>query len=101
MAFPVKDDGTLGPGKVFFDATPLTKTLKGLPDGLKVDRAGNLFATGPGGVNVIASDGTLLGRLNTGVPTANCCFGEDGSVLYITANQWLCRIRTSTKGRGN
>jgi gluconolactonase len=101
MAFPVKDDGTLGPGKVLFDATPFTKTLKGLPDGMKVDRAGNLFATGPGGVNVFSSDGTLLGRLNTGVPTANCCFGDDGSVLYITANQWLCRIKTSTRGGGN
>lgn len=99
MAFDVKPDGTLGQGRVFFDATPWVKQrLPGLPDGMKVDRAGNLFATGPGGVNLFAPDGTFLGRINTGVPTANCRFGDDGSTLYITANQWLCRIRTRTKG---
>ncbi len=99
MAFEVKGDGTLGPGRVFFDATPwLKQKLPGLPDGLKVDKKGNLFATGPGGVSVFAPDGTFLGRVNTGVPTANCRFGGDGSVLYVTANQWLCWIRTSTKG---
>ena len=39
MAFAVKEDGTLGPGRVFYDATRWTKTLKGLPDGMKIDRA--------------------------------------------------------------
>ncbi|MCR4415417.1 MAG: SMP-30/gluconolactonase/LRE family protein [Thermoguttaceae bacterium] len=99
MAYEVKPDGTLGTSRVFCDATSwLKRGLKGLPDGMKVDRAGNLFATGPGGVNVFAPDGTFLGRINPGVPTANCRFGGDGSVLYVTANQWLCRIRTTTKG---
>jgi gluconolactonase len=66
---------------------------------LKVDRKGNLFATGPGGVLVFAPDGTHLGTLETGVATANCGWGDDGSVLYITANKWLCRIKLTTKGR--
>ncbi|GAB6164608.1 SMP-30/gluconolactonase/LRE family protein [Thermostilla marina] len=101
MAFPVKDDGTLGEGRVFFDAKPWVEAgLKGLPDGMKVDRQGNLWATGPGGVNIIAPDGTFLGRLKTGVATANCAFGEDGSALYITADRYLLRIRTTTKGLG-
>jgi gluconolactonase len=99
MAFPVKADGTIGPGLVFFDATPwVKKKLPGLPDGLKIDKKGNVFATGPGGVSVFAPEGTLLGRINTGVPTSNCRFGDDGSTLYLTANTWLCRIRTATKG---
>lgn len=99
MAFAVKPEGTLGEGRVFFDSTPwVKKKLPGLPDGLKVDKKGNLFATGPGGVNVFAPDGTFLGRINTGVPTANCRFGDDGSMLYITANTRLCRVRTTTKG---
>jgi gluconolactonase len=63
-----------------------------------VDESGNLFATGPGGVNIFTPDGLFLGRINPGVPTANCCFGEDGSVLYVTADMYLCRIRTKTKG---
>ncbi|MGA2069410.1 MAG: SMP-30/gluconolactonase/LRE family protein [Thermoguttaceae bacterium] len=100
MAFAVKEDGTVGPGRVFYDATRWTKTLNGLPDGMKIDRGGNLFAAGPGGINVFSPDGTLLGRINPDQPTSNCAFGEDGSVLYITANQYLCRIKTSTKGKG-
>lgn len=101
MAFDVQSDGTLDEGRVFFDAADwLEQGLKGLPDGMTVDAAGNLFATGPGGVNVFSPDGTFLGRINTGVATANCCFGDDGSVLYITADMFLCRIRTKTKGPG-
>ena len=102
MAFDVKPDGTIGPGRVFFDATKFVgqKNLRGLPDGMKVDVDGNVFATGPGGVNVFAPDGTLLGRINPGVPNANCAFAEDGSVLYLTADMFLCRIQTKTKGLG-
>jgi gluconolactonase len=101
MAFDVKEDGTLGKGRVFFDATKwVGKERPGLPDGMKVDQKGNLFATGPGGVLVFAPDGTHLGTVATGVPTANCAFGGDGTVLYVAANHWICRIQTSTKGKG-
>jgi gluconolactonase len=101
MAFPVKADGTLGKGKVFYDVTSwVGKQKPGLPDGMKVDRQGNLFATGPGGVLVFAPDATLLGLIETGVPTANCAFGDDGSTLYVAADKSLCRIRLSTKGKG-
>ncbi|WP_152050751.1 SMP-30/gluconolactonase/LRE family protein [Tautonia marina] len=101
MAFPLKDDGTLGEGKVFADATDQVGKEKGLPDGMTVDRDGNLFATGPGGVLIFAPDGTHLGTLKTGEATANCTFGgEDGSVLYVTADMHFCRIPTTTKGLG-
>ena len=100
MAFDVRDDGTLGTGRVFFDATKSVRSKKpGLPDGMKVDRRGNLFATGPGGVLVFAPDGTHLGTIATGVPTANCAWGNDGSVLYVTADKDLCRINTVTSGK--
>ncbi len=100
MAFEVKEDGTLGKGKVFFDSTAWVKDKKGLPDGMKVDKDGNLFATGPGGLHVFAPDGALLGSLETGVATANCNWGNDGSILYVAADHNLCRIKTSTKGKG-
>jgi gluconolactonase len=99
-AFPVKDDGTLGAGRVFADVTSSVPGKKGLPDGMKVDQAGNLFATGPGGVLIFAPDGTHLGTLATGEATANCNWGEDGSVLYITADMYIGRIRLNTKGLG-
>ncbi len=100
MAFDVKDDGSITRGRVFYDATPWVGKLKGLPDGLKVDKRGNLFATGPGGVWVFSPDGTPLGRIDTGQATANCAWGGDGTVLYITADMYLCRIPTTTKGAG-
>lgn len=99
MAYPVKPDGALAKGKIFFDATSMVKQgLQGLPDGLKTDIHGNIFATGPGGVLVLSATGKLLGRIDTQQPTANCAWGDDGSTLYITANMLLCRIRTKTKG---
>jgi len=98
MAYDVKADGTIDNGRVFFDATAWVKSKPGLPDGMKVDKDGNLFATGPGGVLVLAPDGTHLGTINTGEKTANCNWGDDGSMLYITANHFLCRIQTKTKG---
>ena len=101
MAYDVKPDGTLVGGRVFFNAESLAAPdRKGLPDGLKVDRKGNLFATGPGGVLVISPEGKLLGSILTGEATANCNWGNDGSVLYITADMYLCRLQTKTKGKG-
>ena len=67
---------------------------------MKVDAVGNLFATGPGGVLVYAPDGTHLGTFATGQATANCGWGEDGSVLYITADMYIGRVRLTTKGLG-
>jgi len=100
-AFEVKEDGSIGEQRVFFDAKKwMDKGLKGLPDGLKVDVEGNLFATGPGGVFVLTPKGEYLGRIDPQVATANCGFGEDGSVLYLTADKSLCKIKTNTKGRG-
>ena len=99
MVYDVIPDGTLTGGKVFFDATAWAREKRpGLPDGMKVDKAGNVFATGPGGVHVFAPDGTLLGTFDTGVPTANVAFGNDGSTLYITANTALLRVKLTTKG---
>jgi len=99
MAYPVKDDGTLAAGKVFYDVTANVGKSPGLPDGMKIDDKGNLFATGPGGVSVFSAEGTLLGRIETGQATANCAWGGDGSTLYICADMYLCRIQTSTRGR--
>ncbi len=100
-SFPVKEDGTLGEGKLFYDATKAFEDgLPGLPDGLKVDQAGNVWATGPGGVYVFSPEGKLLGRISTGERTANCGWGNDGTVLYLTADMYLCRIQTKSKGTG-
>jgi gluconolactonase len=99
MAYDVAADGTLANGRLFFDATDKVKAgKKGLPDGMKVDEHGNLFGGGPGGVLVFSPDGKHLGTIVTTEPTANVAFGDDGSVLYMTAHDKLCRIRLKTRG---
>lgn len=101
FAYDVQEDGTVGEGRVFFDASALmSPERRGLPDGLKVDTQGNLWATGPGGVLVISPDGTHLGTILTGQATANCAFGEDGSTLFVTADMRLGRLRVAAQGVG-
>ena len=99
-AMDVKPDGTVTNSRVLFDASHLREGRKGLPDGLKVDTKGNIFTTGPGGVLIIYKDGKHLGTINTGEATANCGWGgRDGSDLYITADMYLCRVKTKTKAK--
>ena len=98
-AMDVKADGTVSNSRVLFDAAHLMQGRKGLPDGLKVDVNGNIWTTGPGGVLILSKDGKHLGTINTGEATANCGWGgPDGTDLYITADMYLCRVKTKTKG---
>jgi gluconolactonase len=102
MAFAIDEKrAAVTDGKVFFDARTLAgKDRPGSCDGLKVDKAGNLWATGPGGILVLSKEGKHLGTILTHQPTGNCCWGDDGSTLYITANMFLARVKTKTKGTG-
>lgn len=96
MRYAVGPDGTLMNGHVFADVT--AETEAGLPDGMKVDSRGNVFATGPGGVWVFAPDGKHLGTIKTPEPPANVGWGDDGQTLYITAVTSVYRIRLSVTG---
>ncbi len=97
MAYVVRDDGTLGTGRVFFDINDQNET--GAADGLKVDVDGNLFATGPGGVWIFDANGKHLGTIKPDEVPANVAWGDDGSTLYMTARSGLYRIRLSTSGK--
>ncbi|MCP4174478.1 MAG: SMP-30/gluconolactonase/LRE family protein [Fuerstiella sp.] len=99
-AFPVQSDGNLGLPRPFFDSSKEDRIARGGGGGLKVDVHGNVFATGPGGVLVLSPRGKLLGRIATGERIANVGWGNDGSVLYLTSDMYLCRIQTTTRGTG-
>ncbi len=92
MVYDVDENGLLKNGKVFFDATDKTTTLKGLPDGMKVHKNGWIFACGPGGVLVFTPEGEHLGTIMTNEATANCAFNSDYSELFITADDYLLRV---------
>ena len=92
MVFDVKSDGTLANGRVFYDVTK--DKGDGVPDGLKLDRRGNLYGTGPGGIWVISPEGKHLGTIQPPETPANCNWGDaDGKSLYMTARTGLYRIK--------
>ena len=97
MVYDVKGDGTLAPGKVFMDIS--TDTTEAVPDGMKVDTLGNLYATGPGGVLVISPEGKHLGTIQIPEIAANSAWGDaDGKTLYVTARTGLYRIKLNVAG---
>ncbi|RTQ46878.1 SMP-30/gluconolactonase/LRE family protein [Hymenobacter gummosus] len=99
MAYPVNAKGRLGTGRLFFDLSQVPKVRpKEVPDGLAVDRAGNVWASGPGGLLILSPQGQHLGTIDPGEVVANCAFGDDGRTLYLTVGTWLCRIRTLSSG---
>lgn len=93
MVYEMTPEKTFANGKVFFDATHLVSSKKGLPDGLKVRSDGTVFATGPGGVLVFTPDSKHLGTIAPGEATANCSFNDDESVLFMTADMYMTRIK--------
>lgn len=93
MAYPVKNDGTVGKGSIFFDFSKYREQLgNASPDGIKTDADGNIYAGAANGVVVLSPQGKLLGKIETGVPTSNCAFGQ-GNYLYITAQHYVCRVK--------
>ena len=95
MAYDLSAAG-LSNKRVFFDVTGVQG--EGGADGLKVDLAGNVYATGPGGVWVIAPDGTHLGTIRPAEALTNVGWGEDGRTLFITGRTALYRIRLTARG---
>ena len=98
MRFDVLSNGTLGPASTFF--TVPADAPGGIPDGMKVDTAGNLYGTGPGGVWVISPQGKLLGRFEAPEVAANVAWGgDDGKTLYITARSSVYRVLLAASGK--
>lgn len=92
MKYPVNADGTLAKGVLFADST--SDPREGAPDGMKVDHAGNVFSTGPGGIWIFSSTGKHIGTIDMPERTANLAWGgADGRMLYITASTGLYRMQ--------
>ena len=90
--FDVLPDGTLANPQMFLDMSK--GDMRGGTDGIKVDRQGNLFTTGPGGVWILSSKGKLLGRILTPSHLTNMAFGDaDGRGLFMTSARSIYYIR--------
>lgn len=90
--FDVKGDSLLN-GKIFYSAAGYDKSWHGLPDGLKIDSKGNVYATGPGGIWFFNSEGRKLGMLRLENATSNCALRADEKVLYVTNDMYLLRVK--------
>jgi gluconolactonase len=93
----VAADGSVSNGRVFADVT--AEKEDGVPDGMKVDSRGNVYAAGPGGVWVFAPDGKRLGAIKPPETPANCNWGDDGKSLYITARTGVYRVKLAVSGQ--
>ncbi len=91
--YDLDDSGAFTNGRIFNDATAGAAKEPGLPDGLKIDGNGNVFATGPGGIWIFNKEGKLLGKIKMPVPTSNCAFADNEKTLFITADNFVVRLK--------
>jgi gluconolactonase len=91
-AYDLGPKDTLMNGRILFDATK--EKEQGLPDGFRIDKQGNIYATGPGGIWIFNKNAKLLGKIKiNGVPTSNCVLTPDEKTLFITANMYVLRVK--------
>jgi gluconolactonase len=65
----------------------------------KVDRAGNIYCTGPGGIHIMDPAGAFLGRILVPEKGSNLAWGdEDWRTLFVTSGKSVYRMRLSTQG---
>ena len=91
--YDVSEAGTLHNGKIFYSVAGYDRSLKGLPDGLKIDKNGNVFASGPGGIYIFNSEGKKLGLFKLENATSNCALSTDEKMLYITNDKRVLRLK--------
>ncbi|MBS1608706.1 MAG: SMP-30/gluconolactonase/LRE family protein [Bacteroidetes bacterium] len=92
-AYDIAENDSLVNPRLFYDAREEIKKVKGNPDGLKIDKKGNVFASGPGGLWVFDKNGKILGRLKVDMPVSNCALSADEKTLYITADMYVLRVK--------
>ena len=91
-AFDLADGDSLANARIFFDASD-SGGDPGLPDGFKIDKQGNVFACGPGGIWIFNPEARLLGKVRLPEATANCALADGDQTLYITSKQYLLRVK--------
>ena len=96
-AYDVGANGAVKSSRVLIEYGPDEKRPGG-PDGLKVDSAGNIWTTGPGGIRIITPAGKVLGQLVLPEAAANLAFAEQGKVAYITASSSIYKLSLRTPG---
>src|SRR5690242_20936979 len=99
IALALDAAGDVGERRLLFDARPmLANDAPGITDGMKVAADGTLFCSAPGGLLVMTPEAEPLGLISDGRAIANCCFGEDGRTLFMTASDRVLRLPLRING---
>jgi Gluconolactonase len=97
MRYEVQPDGSLKNGKLFFNMT--SAGTEDALDGMKVDKAGNLYVSGPGGLWILSPQGKHLGTIIAPKHPHNFAWGDaDGKTLYLCARSGLYRMKLNIEG---
>jgi gluconolactonase len=100
MRYVVQKDGSVAHASVLFDCS--SDKTPGSPDGIRVDKNGNIYGAGPGGVWIISPEGKHLGTIHVPEVVGNVAWGDaDGKTLYITASKSVYRIKLNAEGVRN
>jgi gluconolactonase len=100
LRYKVRPDGSLIEGEQFLDAK--SDPTPGGPDGMRVDKEGNIYGAGPGGVWIISPEGKHIGTIKVPEIVANVAWGDkDAKTLYIVASTGVYKIRTKVAGVRN
>jgi gluconolactonase len=100
MRYRVQPDGSVSEGIVFLD--PAAGPTDGVPDGVRVDKKGNIYSSGPNGVWIISPEGKHIGTIKVSERVGNLAWGDkDGKTLYIVASTSVFRIKLKVAGVRN
>lgn len=91
-AYDLDKNGLFTHGRIFYSSMAASKTAAGMPDGMKIDKNGIVFATGPGGIWVFNKSGKLLGKMLFNDLVSNCALSGDQKTLYVTSNHRVLRV---------
>jgi gluconolactonase len=92
-AFDLGENDSVTNARIFYNATSFAKTEKGLPDGFKVDKQGNVFASGPGGIWIFNKDAKVIGKIKLTEATSNIALADDDKTLFATCDMYVIRVK--------
>ncbi|HTF29265.1 MAG TPA: SMP-30/gluconolactonase/LRE family protein [Flavitalea sp.] len=92
-AFDISETDSLINPRIFYNIATSPFPEKGGGDGFKIDKKGNVYASGPGGIWIFNSKAVLLGRILIPEAVSNCVLADDEKTLYVTADRYVLKIR--------
>ena len=96
-AIDLDENGRMIGRRIFADMN--SGTEPGIPDGLKVDSAGRVYCTGPGGIWVLTPHGERIGTIRFPEQAVNFAFGGEGlRTLFCCAHTSVYTLRVKVPG---